>query len=157
VDSRVLEIVFYLMDHFQEPDDQASSISEFSSDLKSLGYSDEEISSAYGWVLDHLSAAGESLYSSFDGQIGSSRILTDQERARMTSDAYGFLIKLSNMGFLSGEQFEKILDRLGIVGSRMVTRDQVKLIASAVLFTQQDQLDSILMADGELDLTTQIN
>jgi len=157
VDSRILEIVFYLMDHFQANEDQSYSLTEFSSDLRSLGYSDEEISSAYGWVLDHLSASGESLYSSFSGQPGACRILTDLERARLTPEAHGFLVKLSNMGLLTGEQFEKILDRLGLVGSRMVTRDQVKLIASAVLFNEQDAMDPVLMADGEIDPSAQIN
>jgi uncharacterized protein Smg (DUF494 family) len=145
------------MDHFQTNEDQSYSLTEFSSDLRSLGYSDEEISSAYGWVLDHLSATGENLYTAFTGQPGACRILSDLERARLTPEAHGFLLKLSNLGLITGEQFEKILDRLGVVGSRTVTRDQIRMIASAVLFNEQDGLDALFMADGELDSSAPIN
>ncbi|RKX25558.1 MAG: hypothetical protein DRP45_05665 [Candidatus Zixiibacteriota bacterium] len=157
VDSRILEIVFYLMDHFQESDDQLSGISEFSSDLQSIGYSEEEISTAYNWILDHLATPGESLYSAFPDCAGANRILTDLERARLTPGAYGFLLRLFNLGVIDAERQEMILDRLGLIGPSLITAEQVKLVASAVIFNERGESGQALSLDTEADFSTQVN
>ncbi len=157
MDTRVLEIVFYLMDQFEEADDQFSNLSEFSSDMKSLGYSEEEISNAYNLLLDNISDSGESLFSGFPEQRGATRILTSAERARLTPEAHGFLLRLSNIGVISNEQLEKILDRLNLMGPRLVSSDQVRLVTSAVLFSEQTEPGRGLLRDGEVDLSSRVN
>jgi len=157
VDARILEIVFYLMDYVQDSDDQLTYLSEYSSDLKSLGYSSEEISTAYNWILDHLGTTGESLFSAFPRQVGSYRILTDVERARLTPAAYGFLLKLSNLGLINSEQFETVLDRLTLVGAHMVTPEQIKLIASAIVLNEFGDADRSLIQDPDADVSSRVN
>ncbi len=157
MDSRVLEIVFFLMDSFEESDDQWSSVSEFSSELKNLGYTEEEISTAYTWVLEHMGTSGDNLYSAFPNKPGGSRILTDSERARLSTDAHGFMLKLLNLGLLNSEQFENILDRVESFGTRMITGEQVRLIASAVMSSEFGDLERGMLDDSEMDLTGQIN
>ena len=157
MDTRILEIVFYLMDYIQGSDDQMPSLTQYSSDLKNLGYSKEEISSAYSWILNHLGSSGDNLYSAFPRQPGSSRVLTDLERAQLTPEAHGFLLKLSNLGIINTEQLEKILDRLGLGGPRSITPEQVKLIASAIVFSEYGELDNSLLSDTDADLPSRIN
>ncbi len=157
MDSRVLEIVFFLMDSFEESDDQWASVSEFSSELKNLGYTEEEISTAYTWVLEHLGTSGDNLYSAFSNRSGGNRILTDSERARLSTEAHGFLLKLFNLGMLNHEQFENILDRVESFGTRMITGEQVRLIASAVMSSELGDLERGMLDDSEMDLTGQIN
>ena len=157
MDSRILEIVFYLMDHFEEGDDQSVSLSDFSSDLKGLGYSDEEISSAYNWVMDHFTGAGDNLYTGFSETPGACRILTDIERSRLTPDAYGLLIKLTNVGVLSGEQLERVLDRLTLMGTHQAGQEHIKLLVTAVLFNEHTELDHEFIQPMDYDLSTHIN
>ena len=157
MDSRILEIVFCLMDYAQEADDQIEDISEYSDNLKNLGYTEPEIFAAYNWILDHIGSPSESLYSLFPEQVTSSRILTELERARLTTEAHGFLLKLVNSGVLSGEELEAVLDRLTMSGQRAVTSDQVRLVVSAVMFNQYRDADRGLLSEFSSDSSSYIN
>ncbi len=157
MDSRILEIVFCLMDYAQDSEDQLDDISEYSSSLKSLGYTEHEISTAYNWILDHIGSPIENLYAVFPERTGASRILTDQERARLTPDAHGFLLNLHNLGVVNSEQFEAVLDRLTLTGQRLVTPDQVKLVLSAVMFNEHGDGDRNVLDDVNSDRSSSIN
>ena len=157
MDSRILEIVFCLMDYVEDSDDQMENMSEYSSSLKNLGYTEHEISTAYSWILDHAGSPTESLYSVFPDRIGAFRILTELERARLTPDAHGFLLKLYNLGILDSEQFEAVLDRVTISGQRLVTPQQIKLVVSAVIFSGFGDGDRNLLNDISSDCSSCIN
>jgi uncharacterized protein Smg (DUF494 family) len=157
VDSRILEIVFCLMDFVQDGDEPMINLPEYSSNLKNLGYTDEEISTAYHWILNHMGSPSESLYSAFPTCTLSTRVLSEVERARLAPEAYGFLLKLANTGMINGEQFETILDRLALSGSRVMTPDQIKLIASAVMFNEYGEAERDLVGDFSVESSTQIN
>ena len=58
VDSRILEIVFCLMDYAQDSGDDMDDMSEYSSSLRNLGFTENEISTAYNWILGHTGAPG---------------------------------------------------------------------------------------------------
>lgn len=157
MDSRILEIVFCLMDYAQDAEDQMEDISEYSSSLKNLGYTEHEISTAYNWILDHLGSPIENLYSRFPERAGASRILTELERARLTPEAHGFLLKLQNLGVVNGEQFETVLDRLTLSGQSLVTPEQIKLVVSAVMFNQFGASDRSFMDVINSDISSSIN
>lgn len=134
MDNRVLEILFYLMDRLHEGPGRSASLSDVAGDLKGLGYSDDEINSAYAWLLEHGQGAAETLYSQFPVGIASTRVLTDLERSRFVPDAYSFLVKAVTVGFLDQEQLETILDRVAVLGQRPVTAGQLKLLVSLIAF-----------------------
>ena len=157
LDSRILEIVFCLMDYAQDSEDQLDDISEYSSSLKSLGYTEHEISTAYNWILDHIGSPIENLYAVFPERTGACRILTEQERARLTPESHGFLLNLHNLGIVNSEQFEAVLDRLTLTGQRLVTPDQVKLVLSAVMFNEYSGGDRNLLDDISSDRSSSIN
>lgn len=157
MDLRILEIVFCLMDYVQDSEQQVGDISEYSTNLKGLGYTEHEISTAYNWILDHLGPPMESLYSAFPERSEIRRILTELERARLTPDAHGFLLKLHNLGFINGEQFETVLDRLTLSGQKLVTPDQVKLVVSAVMFNEFGESQRNLLDGLSSDESVNIN
>ena len=157
LDSRILEIVFCLMDYAQDSEDQLDDISEYSSSLKSLGYTEHEISTAYNWILDHIGSPIENLYAVFPDRVGACRILTEQERARLTTEAHGFLLNLHNLGVVNSEQFEAVLDRLTLTGQRLITPDQVKLVLSAVMFNEYGGGDRNPLNDISSDRSSSIN
>ncbi len=45
------------MDNLRTSAAEPSSFSEISGDLRSLGYSEDEISSAYSWMLDNVTGS----------------------------------------------------------------------------------------------------
>ena len=130
------------MDHLQEQHDRYTDIEDLSDNLKSLGYTDNEITSAYSWLADRFETTDDSLYSNFPEKHFSNRILTDYERFLFTSEAYGFLIKLLNQNIIDDEQLETILERGAMLSSPPVTEEQIKFIVSSVVFREFNEVDS---------------
>lgn len=155
--DRILEIVIYLMDYMRESRDRLPDTEDFSATLRTLGYSDHEISSAYQWLLNRLEIAPEELYRDFPQNPTSIRVLTEAERVHMTVGAQGMLLKLLNLGLIDDEEFEAILERVSILGDSVVTSDQVKMVASSVVFGGYDDFPAEELSDSEPKKNTHVN
>lgn len=135
--NRILEIVVFLMDYLQQGNVAGSFLpDEISSTLEQMGYSDNEISSAYRWMLDRINDVPEACYSKFAKSPISNRILTPIERQQISPDAIGFLMKLKNFSLIDDEQLESSIERAVQLGTFPVTESQMKLLASSILFPE---------------------
>ena len=144
--NRILEIVVFLMDYMGDERERQSEADDVSAALRNLGYSDQEISSAYTWFLEQFKGTPEQFFSKFPKNHSSQRMLTDTERMYITSDAQGLLIKLLDSTIISDEQMEAILERAIFFATEPITLEQIKIIASAVVFNETDELeDSTLL------------
>ena len=157
MDNRVLEIVFYLVDHIQQGHGRLSDLNDLSVDLKGLGYSDDEIASAYSWVLEHLQASNERLYSAIPRKSESTRILTDLERSQFLPEAHGFLLRLASLGLIDGRQLETVLERVAVCSHTPVVLDQLKLIVAAVAFDESGELETDSLFDDQSESAIRIN
>jgi len=141
VGNRVLEIVVFLMSHIKDHQGQLENLEDVSSYLKSNGFTDNEISSAYSWVLDQIQS--DSQFVLEDGQSNiSTRILTEQERRHFSSDAIGYLLQLRYLGLISDGLMEVILERATLMGSTAIDLEQLKIIIGALLFREPDFLEA---------------
>ncbi len=155
--DRILEIVVFLMDNMRDNTARSGEADDFSATLKTMGYSDNEISSAYFWLMNRFDDSPEQLFSEFpEAHIGN-RILSSSERVRLSTDAYGFLIKLLNHSLIDAEQFEDILERVAIFGSDPVSADQMKLIASSIVFNEFEEPDGDELIDQIGKSPNQVN
>lgn len=141
VESKILEIVVYLIDHIRENQGQLSDMDDVSSDLRSMGYTDNEISSAYCWVMDRYGTSDQVYFSEFPDEHNSLRVLTGSERYQFSADAQGFLFRILNLGLIDDEQLEMILDRGTMLGPKPVNLEQIKLIASSFVFSDAADID----------------
>jgi uncharacterized protein Smg (DUF494 family) len=155
--NRVFEIVVFLIDYMQGDAARLSDTDDLWATLEAQGYSEDEISSAYSWLLKRFENTPQRYYSDFSTTLSSHRVLTISERNQLTTEAYGFLIKLSNTAVLNDEQFEIIMNRLSAFGPRPVTLDQVKLLASSVVFSDLNEFDAIELFDSDGDHTSFVN
>ena len=155
--SRVLEIVVFLMDHMRENQGALPFMEDLSGELHGLGYTDAEISSAYSWVLDRFESMHETFFEQFPSEHFSNRVLTQYERLQLTSDAYGYLLKLLNLRVVDDQQFESILERAVIFGPRLISLDQIKSLTSAVLFNEYSDNDNSASLDIQIDPTLFVN
>ena len=146
--SKVLEIVVFLIDYMQGNSGRLPNTDELSETLETHGYSEDEIASAYTWLLQRMEQAPERYFTDFPSSTKSVRILTPSERLALTQEAYGFLVKLYENELLDQEQFEIILERATVFGPRAVTLDQVKLLASSAIMSDLADHDNIMMFDG---------
>jgi len=145
--NRILEIVVFLMDYLRDRGGNHFETEDVSKSLRSMGYSDTEITSAYSWLVDRFETAPERYFSQFPEQQKSTRVLTGIEQAMLTVEGQGLLLKLINLGLVDAEQFEEVVDRLTVFGSKPVTLEQVKMIASTVLFRDLEDFEQVGVFD----------
>jgi uncharacterized protein Smg (DUF494 family) len=95
--------------------------------------SDEEIRDAV-FALRSLTETGEVPGLEGDASPGrdSQRVLSPEERAALSPEAWGFLLALRRSGSLDSSQFEQVLDLLHGTGARPVDVDTVREIATRV-------------------------
>jgi uncharacterized protein Smg (DUF494 family) len=152
VQDRILEIVVYLMNRLTDHQESVGSFDEMSADLRSMGFTDSEISSAYSWLLKHFEDYPES-FSFSDKQAGSRsvRILSDPEKKIISPDAYGYLVQLRQLNLISAEQLEMILDRCSLYMNEPIDLNEMKLFASAALFDagSSEYPNAVWMGDPE--------
>ena len=60
------------------------------------------------------------------------RVPSDEERARLSPEAWGYLLALQRRGSLDPEQFERVVDRLVTSGARPVGIDLARDVATRV-------------------------
>ena len=87
----------------------------------------------------------------------SNRVLTDGERRQLSPEAHGMLLKLLSLSLIDNEQFETILERSTMVTNLPVTIEQLKLIASSVIFRDTEEIDRITMLDMGDDPASYLN
>ena len=155
--SRVLEIVVYLMDHMRENHGALPFMEDITGEFKGMGYTDAEVSSAYSWVLDRFESMHETFFEQFPSEHFSNRVLTQYERLQLTSEAYGYLLKLLNLHVIDDQQFESILERAVIFGPRLISLDQIKSLTSAVLFDEFSEGENPTALDAQIDPTLFVN
>lgn len=145
------------MDFMRDNEDHKSAPDELSSALQNMGYSEQEITTAYTWFLDQYNGATEQYFSNFPGKHSSIRILTESERLRVCPEAYSFLIKLLNSNVINDEQLEMIIERITFFNAEPMSLDQIKVIASAVIFDDFDGFEDQAVVDIRTDQATSIN
>ena len=155
--NRVLEIVVYLIDHMRENSGMLPSMDDLTPDLHSLGYSDNEISTAYSWVIDRYEHSNEPFFAQFPEEHHSNRVLTQYERLQLTPEAYGFMVKLVSLSVIDDEQFETVLERAFSISPQRVSLEQIKLVTAAVLFNEFSEIESLAILYTKIDPTLPVN
>lgn len=155
--NRILEIVVFLLDFMRENEGQISTAEEISLTLSDMGYTDYEIDTAYDWFVEQFSPNLEQQYSNFPESSRSVRVLSDIERTLITPDAFGFLKKLLNNRIVNKEQFEKILERATMLSYERINLDQIKALASAVIFNDFETPTNDSLFDNRPDKSNNLN
>jgi Smg protein len=128
------------MTHIKDHQGQLDNLDDVSSYLKSNGFTDNEISSAYSWVLDQMQPGSECLPN--ENLAGFSfRILNELERRNFAPEAIGYLLQLKHLGLLTDSQIELVLERGTLVGPSPVDLEQMKLIIGSLLFREPEYTD----------------
>lgn len=155
--SRILEIVVFLMDLMRDNQDQLSDGDDFSDALEDMGYSEQEIDTAYNWLMEQFNGVPQKFFSEFPKSHSSQRVLTARERMHITPEAYGFLLKLLQGALITGEQLESIIERATFFDSEQVTLEQMKFISSSVVFKDNDEVDHLGLLDVRNDRFNSVN
>ena len=123
-------------------------------ELKKLGLSEKEMDE----LMDSIVMRPES--KSYN------RILGEEERRVITTDAFGYLIHLLKLGSVNKEIFEKVITlsiQLNGFLKRKITRDMIDNIVNYIIFsgvedvTVRDLLDLFFIQENEINFDEEIN
>jgi Smg protein len=136
----VLDILIYLFENYfdgeldegDEPDRDT-----LKQELEHAGFPAGEVERALCWLEDL--AADPTRNSGPSAGRGAIRVFGALEQARLDTDCRGFLVHLENVGILSPEQRELVIDRLMALEGDDIDLEKLKWVVLMVLFSQPGQ------------------
>jgi Smg protein len=135
----VLDVLMYLFETYMtdEGAENEPDRSALKGELERAGFHIREIDRALDW-LDGLTD-GPDISRLRAPTARATRIFNDVERAHLDIHAQGYIIYLEQIGILSAEQRELLIDRLMALGTDEVDIEQIKWVVLMVLFSQPGQ------------------
>lgn len=148
MNGTVLDILIYVFDRYVF--DEAPEVPEreaLARDLESAGFGEANVERALDWLAD---LAGERNRPALTGQDPAPdtaaatrdaplRIYTAEEMAHLGAGSRGLLLSLEQMGILSAQQREIVIDRLLALDAEDLDIEQVKWVVLMVLSSQPGQ------------------
>ena len=156
--ERVFSIIEIIVRHILMSKNMVHDEKEILEYLLSEGYNMEEINTAFLWIRD---IAGEQkVKSPLRKSINESnniRILSNDEKISLNKEAYGFLIRLKELGFIDNELQEEIIERAQYFTDGEVGIDEIKSIAALVMMNRSgaecgDDINRLFNDEWELSI-----
>lgn len=136
MNDNVLDILIYLFENYLESDVVPQpSRDVLREELEHAGFAESGIERALEW-LEGLSGEAPPVG---DAQTRSFRVFSGYEQARLAPDVRGYILQLENIGILSNQQRELVIDRLLALEAEEIDIEQVKWVVLMVLFSQPGQ------------------
>jgi Smg protein len=139
----VFDVLVYLYEH-QAALDACPDSDALSQQLAQAGFDADEVAQALGW-LHGLARVNRDALALQNARASSLRILAARERERLPLSALRFLDFLQTSGQLTASQREIVLERALAVDDAPVSLPWVKLTALLVLWSQQADIDALLL------------
>jgi Smg protein len=148
MNGTVLDILIYVFDRYML--DEAPEVPEreaLARDLESAGFGEANVERALDWLADLAGERNRPALLRPDGApadeestvMPSLRIYTPQELSRLTVECRGLLLSLEQVGILSAQQREIVIDRLLALDAEDFDLEQVKWVVLMVLSSQPGQ------------------
>ena len=141
----MFDVLVYLYETYYRPDacpDSEALIKK----LSAVGFEEEEISKALGWLTDLAEATNE--YSDrYPQQTAFSfgmRIYAQRELDVLGTEAVGFLQFLESAKMIDPMQREIIIERALAISDAQVSLDKIKVIVLLVLWSQGKEPDGLI-------------
>lgn len=141
MNDSVLDILIYLFENYLDTDGAEDAGPQPTRDalreeLENAGFAETGIERALEW-LEGL--AGETGVPVGDAHKRSFRVFSGYEQARLALEVRGYILHLENIGILSTQQRELVIDRLLALEAEEIDIEQVKWVVLMVLFSQPGQ------------------
>jgi len=128
--ERIVELILYLVNELKTNKDLSDV------DVAGLareGYTQTEISTAFSWLFDRMTA-GQSISEGGAVDERSHRILHEAEKLVLSREAHGYLLQFRQLGLLTNQDIETILERIMAAGFSTVGVPEVKSFVAGILF-----------------------
>ncbi len=141
----MFDVLVYLYETYYRPDacpDSEALVKK----LSAIGFEEEEISKALGWLTDLAEATNE-LSDRYPQQAAFSfgmRIYAQRDMDVLGTEAVGFLQFLESAKVIGSIQREIIIERALAVGESPISIDKFKVIVLMVLWSQGKEPDGLI-------------
>jgi len=137
--ENVLDVLMYLFENYMDDDVENQPDHEsITTELREAGFPAREIDKALLW-LEGLSNLQETNESQSAVTSKSVRVYSEQEKQKFNPECIGFLIFLDNIGALSRNIREMVIDRAMALETMEIDLEQLKWVMLLVLFNQPGQ------------------
>jgi len=107
-------------------------------ELTSRGYTQEEITTAFGWLLEQLENSEDFINELKPDKDEAYRILSKNEKDLFTKETWGEIINLRNLGLMSNKNIEALIDWATVMGIDEMTTEQLKDYLAFNIFKLQN-------------------
>ena len=141
----MFDVLVYLYETYYRPDacpDSEALVKK----LSAVGFEEEEISKALGWLTDLAETTNE-FSDSYPQQTAFSfgiRIYVQQEMDALGTEAIGFLQFLESAKLINPIQREIIIERALAISDSQVSLDKLKVIVLMVMWSQGKEPDGLI-------------
>ena len=132
--EKVLEIIVFLLAELKK-NKQLSEVDLYQ--LEKQGYTQNEINTAFSWVYSKI-YTGDKIFVDEDNDSKSNRFLHEVEQNIISSEAYGYLIQLKELGLLNNMDIDLIIDKLMVTSYNHVDIIDMKYMVAAYLLDIDD-------------------
>ncbi len=141
----MFEVLVYLYETYYRPDACPDSTA-LAKKLSAVGFEEEEISKALGWLTD-LAETTNAMFRQQWHQTAFSfgtRIYAPQEYELLGTAAIGFIEFLESAEVVNAMQREIVIERACAVNEAPIALDKLKVIVLMVLWSQGKEPDSLI-------------
>ena len=148
----MFEVLVYLYETYYRPDACPDS-AVLAKKLSAVGFEDEEISKALGWLTDLAETTNE-MFSQQARQTAFSfgfRVYADREYEMLGSAAIGFIEFLESADVINALQREIVIERACAANESPISLDKLKVIVLMVLWSQGKEPDGLMFDELFID------
>ncbi|HUH61239.1 MAG TPA: DUF494 domain-containing protein [Candidimonas sp.] len=152
----MFDILVYLFENYYTPQacPQADVLAH---KLAAVGFEDEDISEALGWLHGLAQTSEERGQLVADPRSDSRRIFTDHEYQALGTPAIGFISFLENSGVLPTALREILIERAQATNESPISLQKIKIIALMVLWSQEAEVDHLVFEELLADDPTRLS
>ncbi|MDP5238873.1 DUF494 domain-containing protein [Uliginosibacterium sp. 31-16] len=140
----MIDILVYLFETYGYADACPDEPEQLARKLAAVGFEEADIQEAIEWLGGLRLAAGQPA-PQLPAGVGSIRVFTDFEFARLDVAARGFLAFLEAAGVIDLRRRELIIERALALPDTEVTLSQFKVIVLMVLWQERASVDALIL------------
>lgn len=136
MEQHIVEILVFLMKSFPEGAITPEEFEPLTQDLMGKGYSENEIEAAIFWFFHRLEVKKKDKNSIIDSNY--IRILSEFEKSIIAPSSYGYLLELKQLGIITLNDMNTILDKVIHYGGKSIDVDEIKIFVAGQLIEQDN-------------------
>lgn len=141
----MFDVLVYLFHNYYTP--QACPTADvLAKRLAAAGFEDDEIDEALQWLMG-LAQTTEQCVDLAQYSGNSARVYAEIERQHLSPEAIGFITFLENTDVLPPPLREIVIERAMACEDSPVTLDRIKIIALMVLWSQEAEVDHLILEE----------